>query len=444
MTTTTEHLTSIEGYITDCFDAVSSKGGTLPATKNAMTLITAIDSIYGSSGDFTPATPPVSPTVQDTLDSFEAHLSQAYDVVEAKGGTIPSNKNWANLSPAILTIPPVYGYLTYTTTGNNTAVYEIRSEADMQALNAPVDSINSKDPWTISLQNLTISSTQVKEFEFTALGGALTIDYFLAVCPNLTTVTGTEYLNHPGSYFCSNDTSLNCPITYPGAGDQFLTSCSSLNSPVTIKPGASKIGGNFLGNCTSFNQAVTIPSSVTQISFSFLHSCTSFNQPLTIPNSVTFINSFFLNSCTSFNSPLVLPNKLSKIPTSFLERCVSFNQPLTIPPSVTTIGTAAFSDLRDYTQPLVFPESVTTLNSNFLSGVVNFVGPLWVPADFTYQKSTTGTELALTAGNGQNSAPSYTTGIQITGPGADKLRELLPNGPIYTGGSTPSAYRKLR
>ena len=43
-------------------------------------------------------------SIQDTIDSIESNLSDAYGAVRTKSGTVPQNPNLANLTNAILSI----------------------------------------------------------------------------------------------------------------------------------------------------------------------------------------------------------------------------------------------------------------------------------------------------------------------------------------------------
>ena len=44
-------------------------------------------------------------SIASELNNLSTNISNAYDAVETKGGTVPANKNMSNLAPAIASIP---------------------------------------------------------------------------------------------------------------------------------------------------------------------------------------------------------------------------------------------------------------------------------------------------------------------------------------------------
>lgn len=432
MATISELLTNLEGYLSDCYGAVNSKGGTVPTQKNASNLVTAIYSIYDDGTSVAPTPPPLNANIDETLDNLETHLAECYAAVAAKKGTVPANKNWNNLSAAILSIPNVYGYLTYVDdNSNNEHVYAITSAAEMKKLGAP--SATAGQLWDLELDSVTVSNALVRSFQFTPLGGAVKVDNFLAACEGLTLVEGTEYITTIGAYFCSHCTSLDCPMSYAGSVNQsgttartgrgFLAGCTSFNSPITIPSGVTRIGANFLENATDFNQPLTLPSTLQSIEGVFLQG-TAFNQPLAIPEGVTSIGSQFLMYCSAFDSPLTLPSTLNYIGGNFLLGCTAFNQPLTLSGSLLEIGSSFMASATKFNFSLTLPEGLQEVGYGFMTNARQFIGPLYVPTGVTFDTSHDSTLAVLKE---SISYPIYSVGVEVTGPGATELRAAFPN-----------------
>lgn len=436
MATIAESLADIEQYITEAWAAVQTKGGIVASQKNLANIITALNPIGIETSD-TPEVVPENPTVIERMASLAAHLTQIYDQVEAKNGIVPMPRNFKNLAGAILSIPKPYGYLTYTTDEGGSAVYTLTSAAEMKKLDAKGTYIT--EPYTITLDNLTIQSTQPTAFEFTALGAAVIVDNFMAGCANLTTVTGTELMTRVGTSFCASCPKLNCPLYYPGSfsqsgttvwsGTYFLANCTSFNSPITFAPNITTTGEMFLSQCSAFNQPLELPASLTSIGPDFLYKCDAYNQPITIPNKVTSIGINFLYSDAgnAFNSALTLPASLKTINRGFLHGCVQFNQPLTVPDSLTSIGIDFMYANRAFTQPLTLPANLVTLGYRFMTSAYNFTGPLWVPAGVSYTEESGGASSLGVLSNNRDK-PMYATGVTVTGPGASELKAAYPNG----------------
>ena len=71
--------------------------------------------------------------ISDTITSMQNHLKSAYDKVSEKGGTLPSEKNMANLSKAIGSVP----------SGDNTLLNSLIDRSITEISNDEVKSVGA-------------------------------------------------------------------------------------------------------------------------------------------------------------------------------------------------------------------------------------------------------------------------------------------------------------
>jgi hypothetical protein len=197
-------------------------------------------------------------------------------------------------------------------------------------------------------------------------------------------------------------------------GDKFMNRCKKYNEEIKLPEKLSSIGNDFMKYCGSFNSPLTIPDTVTSIGDNFLNSCTKFDSTLTLSQNLTRVGHYFLSwgaDGTPFNQPLTLPNSLAYIGQEFMSRCYKFNQPLTIPASVGYAG-------RDFFMNCYAMTSTITINCS--SDV--FDGGM--PTDDDRRARTDNSYSFAVANN--SGAPSFVTGVRITGPGVGVVNKF-PN-----------------
>lgn len=271
-------------YLTQCFNAISTKGGTVPAKKTAMTLVSAIYTIYPNNLTGAPTAAPVSPTITETLASWKTHLKECYDAVEAKGGTIPPKKTWANLADAILSIqPPKLATITYT----NNQTEDITDSTMLGKLLRNTSS--NRYPYAYEDNE---GIPRVKKVEFYPAAGYVSVSnpqYFLEEFTYLESVVGFEYLTQ---------------ITSVGAS--FITHCENFNSPITLPPNVTTLGRFFMSGNSSFNSTVTLPAGLKTIGSYFMSLNPIFTKSVTIPASVNSIGEAFMKNCYKFTGTLTL------------------------------------------------------------------------------------------------------------------------------------------
>lgn len=116
---------------------------------------------------------------------------------------------------------------------------------------------------------------------------------------------------------------------------------------------------------------------------------------------VETIGDSFLSNNSTFNAPLIFPDTLTTIGNQFMSSS-NYSQPLTIPASVTSIGESFMSNANQFTELTV--ETTAEVFADADPYMLNYVLATW-----------------------QQSAPMFTTGVTISGAGAEYWRTSLPN-----------------
>lgn len=359
----------------------------------------------------------------DLITELNTDLNNAYTAISGKGGTVPSEKNSNNLATAISSITGggstpqypydipefdggEYGAIAYVDENGEVAYYTATSKSDLR-LTTPTIQTSIK----VLPNGYIVNSSNLLSY---AVGSQLTTlpDTFLNSCYRLQSVYGLAQ---------SNLTSI---------GVSFLRDCSMFNSPVVLPNSLQSLGGNFMGDCSTFNQPVVLSANLTEIPGGFLVSCSAFNQELTIPEGVSSIGENFLNSCPKFNSSISLPSSLQSIGDSFLYSCYAYNQPLLLATSLSAIPNNFMKNCTSFAQALTLPATVTMVGTYFLSNNFNFTGPLDLQA-----MAAPSDNFSLSVAS-SSQYPMYTTGVTLTGPGAQAWKDALAD-----RATTP--YRKL-
>lgn len=378
-----------------------------------------------------------------------------------------------------------YGVIAYLDRQGEVAYYTATSANDLNLAGSDSGKVfkTLEDGYTINTNNVLAYSVGSQYTALTATG-------FLRGCLLLTHLYGAERITSIGSYFLGSCKMFNQSLVFSNnltsMGDNFLYNCDIFNQIITLPDTLQATPTSFLYGCTSFNQPLSLPNTLTNIRSNFLYNCTRFNQPLNLPIGLTTIQTGFLYGCSAFNQPLSLPDTVATIgsansaTTGFMSNCTRFNQTLKLPLGLKTIpgyflygcsrfnneiifgdaligidtnflyGATAFNhslDLPDtlvqinagflqncsnYTQPLSLPSTLTNVGDSFMFNCNNFTGPINIQAtDTTFSGS--GNNVL---GTSTNTALMYTTGVALTGVGAEDWKTKLPD-------RTSSPYRKL-
>ena len=254
--------------------------------------------------------------IADTINSMKTNITNAYNAIQTKGGTIPTNKNLANLSTAInsITTSKPEQEKTAEATNSRQTIYpdngKTLSKVIVEA--APLPSVNNLmykniNKCLIDKTNKILilgcnDSVIPSNGSVTSIGSHAFED-----CSGLTSVTIPNSVTSIGSwafYLCYSLTSVTIPDSVTSIGEGAFNNCSGLTS-VTIGNSVTSIGGDAFANCYNLT-SVTIPDSVTSIgegAFSYCSGLTS----VTIPESVTSIGSWAFDSCSGLTSITMLP-----------------------------------------------------------------------------------------------------------------------------------------
>lgn len=394
--------------------------------------------------------------ISDTITSMRTNLSAAYGAIGSKGGTLPTNKNLANLKAAVETLGDKvkigpWGRVLWVDNGALYG-YGLQNSNDFSNLCTS----NS----TVTINGANIEKQKIISFDWGVQFPTAIPNNFLNGFPSLfqgsfsifpdgvitignSVLTGCSAFNQPvvfpnslttiGSYVLRACASFNSDITFSTnlktIKSHFLENCASFNKPINLPEGLTSVGGILVG-CRTFNQPVAFPNSVTSLG-DFLQNCPAFNSNITLPSNLQSLGSNFLYNCPSFNKPITLPSGLKTIAGDFMVNCASFNQSITLPSSLTSYGSRFMQNCTSFNKPLTLPSSITAnTNGAFLSGATSFVGPLNI--------QTTVKPFGDTASLSTSDADShlYKRGVTLTGPGAQVWKNTLPD-------STTSPYRKL-
>lgn len=371
----------------------------------------------------------------DLIQELNQDLLDAYAAIEAKGGTVPAEKNSNALAEAISTItggepgpgpepePDPY-YVPYFDGGEYGAVAYLDGNEDVQYHYFTADEEHKIAAVDISSSriNIVVDGEQINKNRVVAysFGTAETAPGIndsgvFYDCQNLRVLYNLEKANGTtvGDYFCGSCRVLNCPLKFSpkvtSVRGNVLIGCYSFNSTITLPEGVTSIGGYFLQNgyaynkpiilpstiktigtyflygCHVFNSSISLPKSLESIGSYFLYNNYSFNQPLLFSGPLNSIGSYFLSNCHRFNQTVSLPEGLARIDEYFMSACDGFNQPLTIPSTVTSIQNYFLYECRKFNAPLTFstPSSIKTINSSVLSGCYNFNQPIEIPDSVT-------------------------------------------------------------
>lgn len=429
----------------------------------------------------------------ELLEAMNSKILDIYNAIEAKGGTLPENKNLDNIVSAIESVPQEggggdydipyfdggeYGTIAYLDNDNNIRYYTATSENDIT-----IDgNSNSATSWVKTFEDGSrIIRADIIGY---SVGSKKTTfgNYLFMSCRCLRVIYGFEKITAFGSSTFEDCYSLNCPIevnseivslpsgflrncytfnskvTLPEAmqdiGSYFLSGASRFSRPITLPSGLKTIGDSFMSGCVEFNHEMPLPETLESIGSSFLSSCVLFNQEINIPDGVTVIPNYFLSSASSLNSPIIFGQNITSIGTGFLKSSIAFNQPLILPDTITTIGdsflesvTAFNAELHlsgalttigtkfmygtyKFKQPLTLPDSIQSIGAQFMGHQQVFVGPLNVGKAYGF----TADGYTLSALSASDAA--YSKGITLTGENASGWKMGLPD-------RTSSPYRKL-
>lgn len=406
------------------YNAVSSKGGTVPAQKNLVNLATAITSIpagqTGPTDSNTHITGYNNTTKVVTGDNFGSTQGTVWVLdrdthsynqvaVSSWSDTSITLQNSFNLATLVGTTcffvrtatganstkwmlygsvaVPGYGLVYYKEFGTDEIKkIQMASTSDYAKLQGANNVFGSE----VTINNVTIWKAQIVGVQFANqtysvptifLGHLLSLNQPVVLPAKFTLGTSSTYLMR-------YDGSFDCPIVFEcttkRAYNYFLDGCTSFNQPLSLS-GMTQVGTYFMRNCTSFNQKIDFTGcTTTSIGNYFMNSCYSFNQDLKFPNTVTSIGSYFMQYCYSFNGDIDFGTSLKTITTYFMSLCRAFNKPLNFPNTGTSISNYFLNGCSAFNSPIKFSTAMTTIGTYFMQNCTAFNQPLnFVGGTFT-------------------------------------------------------------
>lgn len=274
-------LTALEGNISNAYDMVAQRGGTVPARKNMENLDDAIATIP-SGGSFIGIPKAVESGVYKTptssftfslpngateLDAYElarAFANSGITSLDLNGVTTMGNYACQNFCQGCSNLTSVTGLNSVTTLGMNTLEYAFAGCTSLTSINLSGVSTISKRSTCASICDGCTSLASINLSNLAIVSGQNGLQYAFRNCTSLvsvsldslTTVSGSNGLAY-AFYGCTNLTSVSLSsLTTIGAAGLGYTfyNCRSL---VTLTfPSLSNINntrclGNLCSNCTS-------------------------------------------------------------------------------------------------------------------------------------------------------------------------------------------------
>ena len=234
-------LTKLETDITNAYDAVQTKGGTIPSDKNTNNLATAINSISGGGGK-----PEQSKTATPSTSSQIILPDEGYTLssvtVNAVNSSIDSDIKAENIKQGI-NILGVEGtfkdqaneivdrsFTTLNITTDTISAYSLRDATNLVTINAPnlTKVLGSGCYNCINLKNINTANTlSVGASSFTSCGNLEDFDF------EISGITSLSFSN------CTKITKIICTTSVTQIGSSSVFSgCSSLKTLVLRKTGS--------------------------------------------------------------------------------------------------------------------------------------------------------------------------------------------------------------
>ena len=303
--------------------------------------------------------------IADTINSMKTNITNAYNAIQTKGGTIPTNKNLENLSTAINSI-------------TTTSKPEQEKTTDLSMLNG--NQIISPDSGKV-LSKVTITKpatlTPENIKKDTNIGGVVgtlegakpeqqktvwATNSRQTILPNNGKTLSKVIIEAAPLPSVNNPTYQNInkclidkikKILILGCNDSFIPSDGSVTS----------IGDDAFWGCIGLTN-VTIPNSVTSIGNSAFYVCSELTS-ITIPDSVISIGDYAFSDCSGLTN-ITIGNSVTNINSNAFSDCTCLTS-IIIPDSVTSIGNGAFEDCRSLTS-VTIPNSVTSIGFSAFIG----------------------------------------------------------------------------
>ena len=204
--------------------------------------------------------------ISDKLTKLSTDITNAYNSIQEKGGTIPTNKNTENLSSSISSIKS----------------YE---DEYLKLISDRKDNYNPT--------NLPSEITKIDQYAF-------------AGCTNLVLTSLSDKLGYIGSYAFSGCTKLaltSLPDNIRNIGSYAFNNCKNL-ALTSLPQNLLYINNNVFNKCRSL-KITELPVSCTKIYSYGLSGCTGITE-LTLPETFTRLYNAALSDCTNLTTLKIL------------------------------------------------------------------------------------------------------------------------------------------
>lgn len=438
--TTAETITSMYNNVKLAYDALATKGATLPQDKNLANLASTVESIVSGGGnvptgeygkliyaDSLEDSPSVKEAAINTVDDFNA-LCTAEPSITLGGTNIDKQTVLAFISAqmpneipaAFLSDCPHLDYSPITIPNNVTAIGD-NFLAQANSYNQPITLSNTLTsignsflasalrfnqpitfPTTLStigsqfLYNAPLFNQPIIIENITSIG-----DNFLRQSSAMNSdvsITGTNAIL--GASFMQstnmNDQTKTIKLlgTWNNIGNQFLTYSTNLKAAVTISGENMTIGDFFMYSCSFYTATLNI-TGLTNIGNSFMSRCTDYGRKIDFLDNVETIGNFFMSECTAWTNGIseaaadynsydfVLPATLIKIGSRFLNRCSLFNKTVDLSATqITDIPTNFLSNATSVSK-VILPPNLVTIGNSFLLNCAGLVAEVVIPDTVT-------------------------------------------------------------
>lgn len=398
----------------------------------------------------------------DLLNELNQNVSDAYDVIEAGGGVVPSDRITWNLANAIRTIPqahyPEYGRVAYYPTrigykasGEEVTVnsinetklsefFELYPPEDMNYIEFMFEPewdpetgepIPGTGSWRYYWEE---GDLEIAQDDFASTTGIdctiISEDGYVQIMVQQAPVPDTEADLLYATFASAQQFAAYRPSrdSYTGTIGEATVQANCIKE-VQVGTEITSLPDFFMGYTDNLDTLDMSQAHITTVGNYFM-SWSGASVPVSLPECTT-IGPGFLENASNFNQTVSLP-RVTAIPNAFMRGCVSFNQPFSLA-GVTSIGVQFLYGNKAFNQNITIPTTLTKLGERFLQDCDSMTGTVTIEAPKTIINDPVNNFAT------QNSnAACYTTGITFTGTyGQDWFNLHIPlNG-------TSNFYRKI-
>lgn len=384
-----DDLEKLASDLSDAYDAIEAKGGTMPEHKNTDSLPTAIGSIEGGG---------VGPSEWGRIWLYK--WSRSYEYYSDNCTIVV---DWAVFEKYVQEINPPYDeYMDWVTFGWNsdtglwssyefqTPIEDVSDEWLAENMGISVSDIDPEEQGYASF-SVGLKKTVIVDFEsepiclelneelYNSMGTTQDENYEGVIWSDSYNVPsyaiakfefGTEPTRTPTGMLSYTGGNVKVDTTYwniTELGDDFLFYCTVTNDTVIPFEDITIVGNKVCNNCHGITHAINFTNAVS-IGDAFLYNDWNFDQPVTFGNNLVSIGTGFLGR-TKFNRTLTFPESLESIGEGFLRETTAFDQPLVFPSSLQSLGGSLLFSAQKMKSTVDFGDLDTDIIANVSSGL---------------------------------------------------------------------------